>query len=153
MHTILELVDNVLPEEKPRYLMGVGTPEDLINGVSRGVDIFDCVLPTRLARHNAAMNRYGDRLNIVNAQYARDRQPLDQQCTCYTCQNFSRAYIRHLIISKEMLAATLLSIHNLHTLIKLADDIRQSILIGEFDDFVHNFHQVRTELELRQAGS
>jgi len=153
MHTILELVDNVLPEEKPRYLMGVGTPEDLVNGVSRGVDIFDCVLPTRLARHNAAMNRYGDRLNIVNAQYARDRQPLDQQCTCYTCQNFSRAYIRHLIISKEMLAATLLSIHNLHTLIKLADDIRQSILIGEFDDFVHNFHQVRTELELRQAGS
>jgi len=153
MHTILELVDNVLPEEKPRYLMGVGTPEDLVNGVSRGVDIFDCVLPTRLARHNAAMNRYGDRLNIVNAQYARDRQPLDQQCTCYTCQNFSRAYIRHLIISKEMLAATLLSIHNLHTLIKLADDIRQSILIGEFDDFVHNFHQVRSELELRQAGS
>lgn len=153
MHTILELVDNVLPEEKPRYLMGVGTPEDLVNGISRGVDIFDCVLPTRLARHNAAMNRYGDRLNIVNAQYARDRQPLDQQCTCYTCQNFSRAYIRHLIISKEMLAATLLSIHNLHTLIKLADDIRQSILIGEFDDFVHNFHQVRTELELRQAGS
>ena len=153
MHTILDLVDRVLPEDKPRYLMGVGTPEDLVNGVSRGVDIFDCVLPTRLARHNAAMTRFGARLNIVNAQYARDEQPLDQQCTCYTCQNFSRAYIRHLIISKEMLAATLLSIHNLHTLIDLTHDMRQSILAGQFEDFANHFHQVRAEIEFSKASN
>ena len=153
MHTILELVDRVLPENKPRYLMGVGTPEDLVNGISRGVDIFDCVLPTRLARHNTAMTRYGQRLNVVNAQYTRDAQPLDQQCDCYTCQNFSRAYLRHLIISKEMLAATLLSIHNLHTLINLAHDIRLSILAGNFDDFANRFFQIRSELELDQGGN
>ena len=153
MHTILELVDRVLPENKPRYLMGVGTPEDLVNGISRGVDIFDCVLPTRLARHNTAMTRYGQRLNVVNAQYTRDAQPLDQQCDCYTCQNFSRAYLRHLIISKEMLAATLLSIHNLHTLINLAHDIRLSILAGNFDDFANRFFQIRSELELDHGGN
>jgi queuine tRNA-ribosyltransferase len=153
MHTILELIDRVLPENKPRYLMGVGTPEDLVNGISRGVDIFDCVLPTRLARHNTAMTRYGQRLNVVNAQYTRDAQPLDQQCDCYTCQNFSRAYLRHLIISKEMLAATLLSIHNLHTLINLAHDIRLSILAGNFDDFANRFFQIRSELELDQGGN
>lgn len=153
MHTILELIDRVLPENKPRYLMGVGTPEDLVNGISRGVDIFDCVLPTRLARHNTAMTRYGQRLNVVNAQYTRDAQPLDQQCDCYTCQNFSRAYLRHLIISKEMLAATLLSIHNLHTLINLAHDIRLSILAGNYDDFANRFFQIRSELELDQGGN
>ncbi len=150
MHTILDLVDRVLPENKPRYLMGVGTPEDLVSGVCRGVDIFDCVLPTRLARHNSAMTRFGDRLNIVNAKFAKDEQPLGQQCTCYSCQNFSRAYIRHLVISKEMLAATLLSIHNLHTMINLAADIRQAILDGEFEEFANHFFQVRSERGLDQ---
>ncbi len=152
MHTILDLVDKVLPEEKPRYLMGVGTPEDLVNGISRGVDIFDCVLPTRLARHNAAMTRSGGRLNIVNAQYAKDEQPIDQRCECYSCQHFSRAYIRHLIISKEMLAATLLSIHNLHTMISLAAEIRQSILGGNFDQFASQFHRVHSALNANQVG-
>lgn len=152
MHTILDLVDKVLPEEKPRYLMGVGTPEDLVNGISRGVDIFDCVLPTRLARHNAAMTRSGGRLNIVNAQYAKDEQPIDQRCECYSCQHFSRAYIRHLIISKEMLAATLLSIHNLHTMISLSAEIRQSILDGNFDQFASQFHRVHSELNANQGG-
>ena len=150
MHTILELVDQALPDDKPRYLMGVGTPEDLVNGISRGVDIFDCVLPTRLARHNAAMTRYGGRLNIVNAQYAKDKQPLDQGCTCYTCQHFSRAYLRHLVISKEMLAATLLSIHNLHTMINLASDIRQAILDGEFEEFCIHFLQVHSVIKASQ---
>ena len=148
MHTILELIDRVLPESKPRYLMGVGTPEDLVNGVRRGVDIFDCVLPTRLARHNAAMTRYGKRLNLANAKYARDAEPLDEQCQCYACQNFSRAYIRHLIISREMLAATLLSIHNLYTLINLMHDIRQAILVGEFDEFARQYDQQRSALGL-----
>lgn len=141
MHTILELVDGILPQDKPRYLMGVGTPEDLVNGVKRGVDIFDCVLPTRLARHNAALTYYGKRLNIINARYARDEAPLEAGCGCYTCQHFSRAYLRHLSIAKEMLAATLLSIHNLHILIQLTQDIRTSIFEGNFDEFSKNFLQ------------
>jgi queuine tRNA-ribosyltransferase len=134
MNSTLELVNAILPQDKPRYLMGVGTPEDLVNGVLRGVDIFDCVLPTRLARHNAAMTRSG-RLNLVNASYARDPRPIDETCTCYTCRLFSRAYLRHLIISKEMLSATLLSIHNLHTLVNLAKEMRQAILEGRFTAF------------------
>ncbi len=138
MHAMLEVVDAVLPQEKPRYLMGVGTPVDLVQGVLRGVDIFDCVLPTRLARHNAAMTRSG-RLNLVNAAYARDARPIDEQCACYTCQNFSRAYLRHLIISREMLAATLLSIHNLYTLLQLVREIRQAILEGRFESFAGQF--------------
>jgi queuine tRNA-ribosyltransferase len=145
MHTILELVDSILPQDKPRYLMGVGTPEDLVNAVKRGVDIFDCVLPTRLARHNAALTYYGKRLNIVNARYARDEEPLEVDCGCYTCQHFSRAYLRHLSIAKEMLAATLLSIHNLHTLIQLTQDIRTSIIEGNFDEFSDDFLQRHNE--------
>ncbi len=145
MNGILDLVDQALPEHKPRYLMGVGTPEDLVNGVSRGIDLFDCVLPTRLARHNAAMTRYGRRLNLVNAKHARESQPIDEDCYCYTCLNFSRSYIRHLIIAKEMLSATLISIHNLHTLIKLADDIRQAILADRFTDFEEEFFYHRSK--------
>jgi queuine tRNA-ribosyltransferase len=138
MYAMLEVVNSILPEKKPRYLMGVGTPEDLVNAVQRGVDIFDCVLPTRLARHNAAMTRFG-RLNMVNAIFAHDAAPIDEECGCYTCRNFSRAYIRHLIIAHEMLAATLLSIHNLHTLLALVRDMRQAILDGQFDRFTQNF--------------
>lgn len=140
MHAMLEVVDPILPEDKPRYLMGVGMPEDLVNGVMRGIDFFDCVLPTRLARHNAALNR-DVRLNMANAVFSDDPKPLDEACTCYTCQNFSRAYIRHLVIAREMLAATLLSIHNLHTLIQLATDIREAIFASRFDDFAAEFFQ------------
>jgi queuine tRNA-ribosyltransferase len=138
MNAMLEVVDAVLPEDKPRYLMGVGTPGDLVNAVLRGVDIFDCVLPTRLARHNAAMTRY-TRLNLVNASFAHDQRPIDEACNCFTCQRFTRAYLRHLINAREMLSATLLSIHNLHTLVQLATDMRQAILMGIFDQFVSNF--------------
>jgi queuine tRNA-ribosyltransferase len=150
MYSILDLVDRILPQDKPRYLMGVGTPEDLVNGVKRGVDIFDCVLPTRLARHNAALTRHGRRLNIINARFARDEAPLEDGCSCYSCQHFSRAYLRHLCIAREMLAATLLSIHNLHTMIQLSHDIRTSILEGNFDQFADQFMerhsaQVRTD--------
>jgi queuine tRNA-ribosyltransferase len=140
MHAMLEVVDPILPEIKPRYLMGVGTPEDLVSGVMRGIDFFDCVLPTRLARHNAALNRDG-RLNMANAIYVDDIRPLHESCTCYTCTNFSRAYIRHLVIAREMLAATLLSIHNLHTLIQLATDIREAILASRFNDFAADFFE------------
>lgn len=138
MHAMLEVVDAVLPETKPRYLMGVGSPEDLINGIRRGIDIFDCVLPTRLARHQAAMTRRG-RINMMNAAFARDPQPIDETCSCYTCRHFSRAYLRHLIVAKEMLAATLLSIHNIQTLVSLVDGARNAILAGTYDDFAEDF--------------
>lgn len=134
MYRSIEVVNAVLPEDKPRYLMGVGTPEDLIEGVLRGVDIFDCVLPTRLARHNSAMTLQG-RLNLMNAVYAKDPAPIDPDCRCYTCTHFSRAYLRHLINAREMLSATLLSIHNLHTLLQLARDLRAAIQQGNLEDF------------------
>jgi queuine tRNA-ribosyltransferase len=131
MHAMLELVTPLLPSAKPRYLMGVGAPEDLLNGILRGIDIFDCVLPTRLARHQAAMTRRG-RLNLVNAAYARDPRPIDEECGCYTCRSFSRAYLRHLINAKEMLVSTLVSIHNLSMLLELVRGARQAILDGRY---------------------
>lgn len=134
MYRVLETVTPLLPAHKPRYLMGVGTIQDLVRGVACGVDIFDCVLPTRLARHGAAMTRRG-RLNLANAAFARDTAPLDESCDCYTCQHFSRAYLRHLVQSKEMLAATLLSIHNLRTLVRLAQEMRAAILEGRFTSY------------------
>ena len=134
MHAMLDIVLSILPAEKPRYLMGVGTPEDLIDGVLRGVDIFDCVLPTRLARHNAAITKTG-RLNLVNAAFARDPLPIDPECICYTCLHYSRAYLHHLIVAREMLSATLLSIHNLYTLIRLMQDIRQAIIEQRLNEF------------------
>ena len=134
MYRSIEVVNAILPIEKPRYLMGVGTPEDLIQGVLRGVDIFDCVLPTRLARHASAMTRDG-RLNLLNAAFSADPNPIDTECSCYTCRHFSRAYLRHLLNAKEMLAATLLSIHNLHTMLQLARDLRQAIIDGQLQNF------------------
>jgi len=128
----IELVNQVLPEEKPRYLMGVGTPKDLIEGILRGVDMFDCVLPTRLARHHAAMTLSG-RMNLSKAVYKKDPSPIDKTCSCYTCRNFSRAYIRHLIKANEILAATLLSIHNVYALVELSKEIRQHIIEKDFD--------------------
>lgn len=138
LYDTLNLMDNLLPEDKPRYLMGVGTPIDLIEGVRRGIDIFDCVQPTRLARHNAAMTQAGQ-MNLLNAAYARDERPIDPECDCYTCSHFSRAYLRHLINAKEMLAATLLSIHNLHTLLQLCFQVRQSIFDGRFSEFARRY--------------
>ncbi len=138
MYAIIETVDPILPECKPRYLMGVGTPVDIIHAVMRGIDIFDCVLPTRLARHNAAITR-SQRINLMNAVYANDPNPIDSECGCYTCSHYSRAYLRHLTIAKEMLAATLLSIHNLQTLIALTGEIRQAILTGQFDEYSREF--------------
>jgi queuine tRNA-ribosyltransferase len=133
MHRTLDVVTPLLPENKPRYLMGVGTPEDLINGIARGIDIFDCVLPTRLARHSSAFSSTG-RLNLMNATFARDPRPIDESCDCYTCRTFTRAYIRHLIVAKELLAGTLLSIHNLRSLIRLMEEIRGMIRDGTFEN-------------------
>lgn len=141
MCAMLEVVNKILPANKPRYLMGVGTPIDLVNGIQRGIDLFDCVLPTRLARHHAAMTHEG-RLNLMNAAFARDGKPIDAACACYTCQHFSRAYLRHLIIAKEMLAATLISIHNLFTLVQLAKNLRQAILEHRFQDAISNLMRI-----------
>lgn len=144
MHAMLDVLHPLLPAHKPRYLMGVGSPEDLVNGVMRGVDIFDCVLPTRLARHQSAFTPTG-RINLMNAGFARDPRPIDETCQCYTCRNFTRAYIRHLVVAKEMLASTLISIHNVSFLIALMKRIRQSILAGSFEPFAVEFlHAYKT---------
>lgn len=140
MHAMLEVVNEILPAEKPRYLMGVGSPEDLVNGILRGVDIFDCVLPTRLARHSAAFTPSG-RINLMNATYAHDPTPIDETCQCYACQNFTRAYIRHLVVAKEILSATLISIHNISFLISLVKKSRELILSNQFDGFAQEFLQ------------
>jgi queuine tRNA-ribosyltransferase len=138
MLEILDVVPNYLPTDKPRYLMGVGTPYDIIQSVARGIDIFDCVNPTRLARHKTALTWYG-RINISNQTYRADHRPLVKDCTCYTCQHFSRAYLRHLIKSNEMLGPILLSIHNLHSLIDLTSTLRRLILEGNFHDFLEEY--------------
>ncbi len=138
MSAMIEVVNTILPAHKPRYLMGVGTPLDLVEGIRRGIDIFDCVLPTRLARHNAAMTDNG-RMNMMNAQYATDERPISETCTCYTCQNYSRAYIRHLIQAREFLSGTLLSIHNIHTLLNLTRNLRTAIIEGRFERFADNY--------------
>ena len=138
MLAMLETIDPLLPEDRPRYLMGVGSPEDLVEGVVRGVDFFDCVLPTRMARNHAALTRQG-RLNLRNAPYAADERPIDSRCDCYTCRTFTRAYLRHLIVTGEMLSATLLSIHNLQTLISIAADLRAAVIAGSLDAFAAEF--------------
>ena len=138
MHAMLEIVNDILPEDKPRYLMGVGAPEDIINAIHRGVDIFDCTLPTRLARHKAAFTYHG-RINLLNAIHANNPAPIDETCACYTCTHFSRAYIRHLMVAREILGATLLSIHNLHTLLDLTRRARQAIQANNYDNFAAEF--------------
>ena len=138
MHAMLEALHTALPAGRPRYLMGVGSPEDLINGVKRGVDIFDCVLPTRVARNGAALTRTG-RLNMKNAPYARDGRPVEDGCTCYCCTHFTRAYVRHLVVSGEILAATLLTLHNVHLLLTLMGEMRAAILGGTFEAYAAAF--------------
>lgn len=141
--TMYEMIDygiKYLPEDKPRYLMGVGAPEDIIEGVMRGVDMFDCVLPTRIARHGNAFTKYG-KLNLKNAQFKEDFKPIEDTCDCYTCKNYSRAYIRHLIIADETFGGRLLSIHNIRYLIKLTESIRESIKKEEFLLFRDQFYK------------
>lgn len=138
MLATLEQTIPLLPTHKPRYLMGVGSPEDLVNGVARGVDIFDCVLPTRLARHGAAMTRLG-RLNLGKLEYAADARPIDGDCACYACIYFSRAYIRHLLKAGEILGYQLLSLHNLTVLITLMREMRAAILDGTFASYADGF--------------
>jgi queuine tRNA-ribosyltransferase len=132
MYSILEIVDAALPPERPRYLMGVGFPEDLIEAARRGVDLFDCVAPTRMGRTGTAFTSEG-RLNVRNAKLRADPRPLDDGCDCSTCRRFSRAYIRHLFIAEETLGLRLLSIHNVHFLVSLMRAARAAIVEGTFD--------------------
>ncbi|MFZ3372361.1 MAG: tRNA guanosine(34) transglycosylase Tgt [Desulfitobacteriaceae bacterium] len=126
MYEVLDYTVELLPKQKPRYLMGVGSPDALIEGVMRGIDMFDCVLPTRIARNGTAMTRYG-KVVVRNAEAAHNFSPLDSTCACYTCRNFSRAYIRHLLKADEILGLRLMSIHNLHFLQTLMREIREAI--------------------------
>ena len=131
---ITKITAPLLPQNKPRYLMGVGTPTDLIEGIKSGIDMFDCVLPTRNARHGSFFTYQGNKI-IKNKQFERDFTPLDKKCDCYTCKNHTKAYIRHLYKTQEATAATLLSIHNIHFLIKLSQDLRNSIIEGNFESY------------------
>ena len=132
MYGMLEVVDAVLPTDRPRYLMGVGYPEDLVEGVRRGVDLFDCVAPTRMGRNGAALTQDG-RINIRNARFRDDAGPLDEGCGCAACTRFSRAYVRHLFTSDEMLGLRLLSLHNVHFLVALMERARTTLADGSFD--------------------
>lgn len=131
LYATTELCTSLLPTDRPRYLMGVGFPEDLVECVARGVDLFDCVAPTRLGRRGAAFTRDG-RINVRNAPLRRDRRPLDETCTCATCARFDRAYINHLYRAEELLGYRLVSLHNVHFLIALMRDAREAILAGTF---------------------
>ena len=140
MYEVLDYTVPLLPRDKPRYLMGVGSADSLIEGVMHGVDMFDCVLPTREARHGTVMTTKG-KLVLRNATYSRDYNPIDPECDCYACSNFSRAYIRHLIKADEILASMLTSIHNLKFLIDLMKKIRKAILEDRFVEFKQNFYK------------
>jgi queuine tRNA-ribosyltransferase len=131
IHQIIQWTTPLLPVNKPRYLMGVGSYREMVIAIASGIDLFDCVIPTRLGRHGAALVQ-GERINLRNAQYKEDFTPLDPQCNCYTCKNFTRAYLNHLIRSGEMLGYILLSIHNLHELINFTNKIRQAIINDTF---------------------
>ncbi len=143
MYRILDVVNTELPRDRPRYLMGVGFPEDLVEGVMRGVDLFDCVAPTRLGRNGAAFTRDG-RLNIKRAEFRLDKRPLDDACDCSACRRFSRGYIRHLFTSDEILGLRLLSLHNVHFLVHLMRDARAAIRAGTIDawsrDWLARYH-------------
>ena len=139
MYEVMDDCVDYLPADKPRYLMGVGSPDCLFEGVERGIDMFDCVLPTRIARHGMAMTSQG-RVNIKNAKYERDFTPLDPNCDCYTCRNYSKAYLRHLFKSDEILSSMLMTTHNLHFLVNTMAGIRKAIEEDRFLEYKKEFY-------------
>ncbi len=143
MYKMIEYSTPYIPENKVRYLMGVGDPIDIIEGVIRGIDIFDCVLPTRLARHASAFTKFG-KINLKNAKYKEDFTPLESNCDCYTCKNYTKAYIRHLMVSNESLGGRLLSIHNIRFLTRLTEELRLAIkedrIIEYREEFIKNYN-------------
>lgn len=150
MQRILAHTAPKLPQHKPRYLMGVGTPEDLVNAVGQGIDMFDCVMPTRNARNGWLFTRTGD-IRIRNAKFRNDENPLDATCSCYTCKNFSRAYLHHLDRSKEILGAQLNTMHNLHYYLELMREMREAIEQDRFDEFVNEFKALRAQNAQQQS--
>ena len=146
MNRMLDEMKDMLPKDKPHYLMGVGTPEDLVYGVSKGIDMFDCVMPTRNARNGWLFTRFGD-VKIKNAKYKDDTRPLDESCRCYTCQNFSRAYLHHLFKIGEILGSHLNTVHNVHYYLELMQEIRQAIAEGKFSEFQIQFAENRQRLK------
>ncbi|MDD5469175.1 MAG: tRNA guanosine(34) transglycosylase Tgt, partial [Candidatus Peribacteraceae bacterium] len=140
MYAIVDHAARLLPPDRPRYLMGTGTPQDLIECAARGVDLFDCVLPTRNARNGQLFTREG-RLNIRNAEYAGDGRPPDPECDCYTCRHFSRAYLRHLFLAREMTSATLNTLHNLHFYLDTMRRIREAIVLGSLEELRQESHR------------
>ncbi|MFJ7737815.1 tRNA guanosine(34) transglycosylase Tgt [Lysinibacillus sp. NPDC097287] len=140
MNRVLEFTTPLMPENKPRYLMGVGSPDSLIDGAIRGIDMFDCVLPTRIARNGTLMTSEG-RLVVKNAKYARDFGPIDPNCDCYTCKNYSRAYVRHLIRTEETFGLRLTSYHNLRFLLNLMEQVREAIREDRLGDFREEFFE------------
>jgi len=138
MSTAVKWVNEILPEEKPRHLLGIGEPEDLFMGIENGVDLFDCVAPTRIARNGSLYTMSGN-INILNAKFISDFSKIDEDCHCYTCENYTKAYLSHLFRGKEILANTLASIHNLYFIVNLVKKIRQSILDDNFEEFKANF--------------
>ena len=140
MYEILDECVLDLPREKPRYLMGVGSPDCLFEGVQRGIDMFDCVLPTRIARNGTALTSRG-KVVIKNAQYEKDFSPLDPACTCYTCRNYSRAYLRHLYKADEILSSMLLTEHNLHFLVRTMEQMRKAIEKDRFLEYKKEFFE------------
>ena len=139
MYEVLDYTVPLLPDNKPRYLMGVGSPDCLIEGAIRGIDMFDCVLPTRIARNGTAFTSHG-KLVVRNAAYAEDFRPMDEECSCYACRNYTRAYIRHLIKANEILGARLITIHNLYFLLKLMENIRKAIKNDSLLEFKDEFY-------------
>lgn len=140
MNEMLDICTDYIPEDKPRYNMGVGTPDYLFESVERGIDMCDCVLPTRIARNGSAFTKYG-RINLRNAKYKEDFTPIDEECDCYACKNHTKAYIRHLNLSGEILAGKLLSIHNIRFLLRLMEGIRNAIMEDKFLEFKKEFYE------------
>jgi queuine tRNA-ribosyltransferase len=143
MARILAHIAPRLPQEQPRYLMGVGTPEDLVFGISQGIDMFDCVMPTRNARNGWLFTRWGD-LKIRNARHRADTRPIDEACACYTCRHFSRAYLHHLDSANEILGARLMTIHNLYYYQQLMREIREAVAAGCFAQYQQQFAAERS---------
>ena len=141
MYEVMDSCVDYLPADKPRYLMGVGSPDCLFEGVERGIDMFDCVLPTRVARNGLAFTSLG-RVNIKNSSYAEAFEPLDPNCDCYVCRNYSKAYLRHLYKSNEILSGMLLSEHNLHFLVRTMENIRKAIEEDRFLEYKKEFYDL-----------
>lgn len=139
LHSAVRWVNEELPEEKPRHLLGIGEPEDLFHGVENGVDLFDCVAPTRNARSGASLYTKDGRMNLLNAEYRKDFRPIEEDCGCYACKNYSRSYIAHLFRAKEMLAGVLASIHNCYFIVHIVQNMRAAIIDGTFSEYKESF--------------